>query len=198
MSGGENPGGISQKSSAVPGPALLSPLSLQLLWDEVLGSFHEVQCEFLSAVCHCPPAWARCFQPARLWELFPPIKTQNISLLLFRLHEQHLQQPLHLIFSREILGAGCSSQHAHYLPVRNEESQDQPALSSLAAGLAAGPGEAEEAQRCPGQAGGGNSPWLLWAGAGISSPERCKKRFKSVLPQLLQTVPVAFPEIKYS
>lgn len=26
-------------------------------------------------------------------------------------------------------------------------------------------------------------------GAGTSSPERCKKHFKSVLPQLLQTVP---------
>lgn len=47
---------------------------------------------------------------------------------------------------RKILDPGRPSRHAHHLPVGNQEPPHQPALSPLAAGLAAGPGAPAEAQ----------------------------------------------------
>lgn len=130
----------------------------------------RVQCEFLSAggcgcraVCHPVLLPGDSSQQGRGRCSLP--KNQNTSHCCSSDSTDSTSNNSSPFFcSREMLGAGCSPQHAHHLPVRNEESQDKPALSTLAAGLAAGPGEAEEAQRCPGQAGGGNSPWLLQAG----------------------------------
>lgn len=110
MSGGEDPGGISQNSRAgcaLPGgvwasTALLS-LSLQLLWDEVLGSF---LCSFLKSKSsvssqvrgdvgvelsvtlssYLGTMHPLGQQPAKPWEVFPSKKKlKQISLVLFRL-----------------------------------------------------------------------------------------------------------------
>lgn len=85
--------------------------------------FLEAQCESLSAVCHA----ASIQQGHGSFSL--PKKPQNISLLLFTLHKQHLQQPLHLLFPGKSLGQAAPPS----MPIISQSETKNPRINQLSA-----------------------------------------------------------------